>query len=64
MISTASDQVRHQVWADRSEIRNRDISHIFSDISRLYIADGHHRAASAVKAGLRKRAENPDFSGR
>ena len=60
---TASDQVRHQVWRidQKSEIEN--ISHIFSDISRLYIADGHHRAASAVKAGLQKRAENPDFSG-
>lgn len=60
---TSNDGVRHQVWRiDRdSDIEN--ISHLFSDISHLYIADGHHRAASAVKAALKKRAENPGFSG-
>ena len=60
---TSSDRIRHQVWKiDRdSDIEN--ISLLFSDISHLYIADGHHRAASAVKAALKKRAENPGFSG-
>ena len=60
---TASDQVRHQVWRidQKSEIEN--ISHIFSDISRLYIADGHHRAASAVKVGQMRRAADPGCSG-
>lgn len=29
----------------------------------IYIADGHHRAASAIKAGLEKRKENPDYHG-
>ncbi len=28
-----------------------------------YIADGHHRAASAVKVGLKRRAENPGYTG-
>ena len=27
------------------------------------LADGHHRAASAVKVGLKRREQNPDFSG-
>lgn len=60
---TSEDGIRHQVWRiDRPEyIEN--ISHLFTDIPHLYIADGHHRAASAVKAGLRKRAADPDFSG-
>lgn len=60
---TSSDGVRHQVWRidERSDIEN--ISQIFSGIPHLYIADGHHRAASAVKVGLRKRAQNPGFSG-
>ena len=30
---------------------------------RLYIADGHHRAASAVKVGLKRREENPGYTG-
>ena len=60
---TSEDGIRHQVWRiDRPEyIEN--ISHLFTDIPHLYIADGHHRAAPAVKAGLRKRAADPDFSG-
>ncbi len=60
---TSEDGIRHQVWRiDRPEyIEN--ISHLFTDIPHLYIADGHHRAASAVKAGLRKRAADPGFSG-
>ena len=29
----------------------------------MYIADGHHRAASAVKVGLMRREQNPDFDG-
>lgn len=60
---TSEDGIRHQVWRiDRPEyIEN--ISHLFASIPHLYIADGHHRAASAVKAGLRKRAADPGFSG-
>ena len=32
-------------------------------IPALYIADGHHRAVSAVKVGLKRRQENPDYTG-
>ena len=35
----------------------------FQGIDRIYIADGHHRAASAVKVGLKRREENPDYTG-
>ena len=35
----------------------------FEKINEIYIADGHHRAASAVKVGLKRRQENPDFDG-
>lgn len=60
---TSSDGVRHQVWRIDGSSDIENISQIFSGIPHLYIADGHHRAASAVKVGLRKRAQNPDFSG-
>ena len=30
----------------------------------IYIADGHHRAASAVKVGLKRREEHPDYTGK
>jgi uncharacterized protein (DUF1015 family) len=29
----------------------------------MVLADGHHRAASAVKVGLKRRAEHPDYDG-
>ena len=32
-------------------------------LSKIYIADGHHRAASAVKVGLKRRKENPGYDG-
>ncbi|HIT65496.1 MAG TPA: DUF1015 domain-containing protein [Candidatus Ventrimonas merdavium] len=60
---TSEDGIRHRVWkADQAEqveaIRKR-----FGEIPRLYIADGHHRAASAVKVGLKRRAEHPGYTG-
>ena len=60
---TSPDGVRHQVWKidDPGDIGK--IARIYAGISHLYIADGHHRAASAVKVGLSRRAADPDFSG-
>ena len=60
---TSDDGVTHNVWvitdaADIDVIRTE-----FADENRIYIADGHHRAASAVKVGLRKREENPGYTG-
>jgi uncharacterized protein (DUF1015 family) len=60
---TAEDGVKHIVWAvDDNTIINK-ISNIFEGIENLYIADGHHRAASAVKVGLKRREQNPDYTG-
>lgn len=60
----SDDNIRHRVW----EVDNADMIHsietAFSDIVSTYIADGHHRAASAVKVGLKRRKENPDYTGR
>jgi uncharacterized protein (DUF1015 family) len=36
---------------------------LFSRVPSLYIADGHHRAAAAVKVGQMRRAESPDYEG-
>lgn len=60
---TAKDGVIHRVWkiADREDVEKIRTS--FADISQIYIADGHHRAASAVKVGLKRRRENPQHNG-
>jgi uncharacterized protein (DUF1015 family) len=39
------------------------IENEFAKINDIYIADGHHRAASAVKVGLKRREENPNYNG-
>ena len=50
----SEDGVRHRVWKVEKEY-NKQIAECFEDISALYIADGHHRAASAVKVALKRR---------
>lgn len=58
------DGIRHQVWRiSRDQKLTDEIAGIFSDMESIYIADGHHRAASAVKVGLKRRAEHPDYDG-
>ena len=46
---TAADGVQHTIWrADAGDVR--DLVSAFAAIPELYIADGHHRAASAARA--------------
>lgn len=59
----AEDGITHTAWAvdDASVIASLESA--FAAVPGLYIADGHHRAASAVKVGRRRRREHPDFTG-
>ncbi len=59
----ADDGIRHTVWTTSCPQVDSAIEHAFVDLEALYIADGHHRAASAVKAGLKRREANPNFNG-
>ena len=60
---TAEDEIIHRVWViDEGAVIER-IHKEFGDISSVYIADGHHRAASAVKVGLKRREEHPGYTG-
>ncbi len=59
---TSNDGISHRVWlVDRDD----DISSIkeaFAGTDSIYIADGHHRCASAVRVCLQKRQEaGPDY---
>ena len=60
---TAADGVEHRGWkiSDPEEIRN--IRRIFDGVEHVYIADGHHRAASAVRVGKLRRAAHPGYTG-
>lgn len=61
---TTEDAITHRVWCIDSLNDIESISEAFSGIDHIYIADGHHRCASAVKAGLRMRQEKTDFTGK
>lgn len=62
----ANDGISHRVWKIGSKEegeRVRRIREEFAQVRNLYIADGHHRAASAVKVGLKRREQNPGYTG-
>jgi len=58
----SEDGVRHRVWKVEKEY-NKQIAGYFENISALYIADGHHRAASAVKVALKRRQKDNNKDG-
>ncbi len=60
---TAVDGIAHRVWKIAKKEDVDAIYQAFQNIQQIYIADGHHRAASAVKVGLKRRQENPGYTG-
>lgn len=54
---TAEDGIQHTVWRVPDPVR---FVHAFREIPFLYIADGHHRAASAARARAELKQQNPD----
>ncbi len=60
---TSEDGITHRVFVISDAADVAAVSNAFGSIDSIYIADGHHRAASAVKVGLKRRLENPGFDG-
>jgi len=57
---TTPDGVRHTVW----RISNpASWVEAFREVPHAYVADGHHRSASAWRAGMERRAANPNHRG-
>lgn len=57
---TASDGVTHSVWKFEN---TSELEAAFGEVPATYVADGHHRSASAAKVGAMRRAANPDHTG-
>ncbi|NNJ70171.1 MAG: DUF1015 domain-containing protein [Kiritimatiellales bacterium] len=57
---TAEDGVIHTVWKFGNA---KELESAFGEISATYVADGHHRSASAAKVGAMRRAANPNHTG-
>ncbi|PPK79464.1 uncharacterized protein (DUF1015 family) [Lacrimispora xylanisolvens] len=60
---TADDGISHKVWKIADPETVGMIEESFLHIPATYIADGHHRAASAVKVGLKRREETSGYTG-
>jgi len=60
----STDGISHNVWKIDQMDRIQVIQEAFNQIDSIYIADGHHRAASAVKVGLKRREQTPEYTGR
>jgi uncharacterized protein (DUF1015 family) len=58
----APDGVRHQLWSIDDEVEIRSLSQGFEQLERLYIADGHHRAAAAARVAEARREHGPAAS--
>lgn len=58
------DGIGHTVWRVEETERVSLIQKTFASIEQIYIADGHHRAASAVKVGLKRREKHPSYTGK
>lgn len=56
----APDGIAHTVWRIAS---GRALSEAFRRVPVAYVADGHHRTASAVRVGRERRAANPQHDG-
>jgi len=60
---TSDDGITHNVWKLDDKEKVEAVRTQFENTGSIYIADGHHRCASAVKVGLKRRQENPNYTG-
>ncbi|MBW2650035.1 MAG: DUF1015 domain-containing protein, partial [Deltaproteobacteria bacterium] len=61
---TADDGISHSVWVVEEENLIERIKQEFGKLDSLYIADGHHRAASAAAVAKLRREENKSHDGK
>jgi uncharacterized protein (DUF1015 family) len=59
----AEDGIGHTTWVVNDSNVIRELTAAFARLDSLYIADGHHRCAAAVKVAQQRRHANPDYSG-
>lgn len=60
---TAKDGVTHRVWIVNEPGQVERIRREFEQVGVVYIADGHHRCASAVRVSMMRRDGRPSYTG-
>ena len=59
----SDDNIGHAIWVIDDENLIAQLVDLFAGVECFYIADGHHRSASAVRVGQMRRTENPGHNG-
>ena len=59
----SEDGISHMVWVIDEGNVIRELIGRFEEVENLYIADGHHRCASAARVGMMRREQNPEWDG-
>lgn len=59
----SDDGIGHSLWLMDDPKDIKAIEEAFAGLRYLYVADGHHRTASAAKVGLLRREQYPNFTG-
>lgn len=60
---TSDDGIQHTVWTIDNDGVIEQVVRLFAQVPAFYVADGHHRSASAAKVGQMRRAQHPDYTG-
>ena len=60
----APDGIGHTVWVIREREKIEALRAAFTRVDALYVADGHHRSASASRVAALRRAANPNHTGK
>jgi uncharacterized protein (DUF1015 family) len=60
---TSRDGIRHILWVVDDQDKIATIKTAFARIPCLYVADGHHRSAAAMRVKQQKQAANPNHTG-
>ncbi len=60
---TTDDGIRNTVWVINDKEITAKLSTLLANVGDYYIADGHHRCASAVNVAKMRRAEKPNYNG-
>ena len=59
----ADDGIAHTVWVINDKALTAKLEALLSSVGDYYIADGHHRCASAVNVAKKRREQFPDYTG-
>lgn len=60
---TSNDGIEHIFWIVSDDKEIKSIENEFAKLGCLYVADGHHRSASAARVKEMRQKENPDHTG-